>query len=86
MSDIDRGGSSTDIMLRDEKLRKFHEEILISEKLNQIKQLDLMIDKMKTVDMRRLELKQQTLAREIEELRTRTGARPEPVDVELVEQ
>jgi len=81
MADLDRSGNETAIINANEELLKFHNSILISEMVNQIKSLDIQLERMKTVDMKRIELKKQTLAKQIIELRTRAGVKPEPISV-----
>jgi len=64
--DINRSGS--DIVLRDIGLFKQHLQILINEKLNQLKQLDVRLDHILTVEVKQIELKKNELAKEIESI------------------
>jgi len=66
MADIPR--NDRDIMLRDMELFVKHLQVLLSEKLNQLKQLDVHLDNLRTVEMKRIELKKATLEKEIQEL------------------
>lgn len=66
MSDIQR--NEKDIMMRDAELFIKHLQVLLSEKLNQLKQLDVHLDNLRTVEMKRIELKKCTLEKEIQEI------------------
>ncbi len=66
MADINRSGS--DLILRDEVLKRKHLAILISEKLNQLKQLDVRLDHIMTVEVKQVELKKDELVKEIESI------------------
>ncbi|NIU85163.1 MAG: hypothetical protein GWN64_17215 [Candidatus Thorarchaeota archaeon] len=67
MADIQR--NDKDIMLRDMELFIKHLQVLLSEKLNQLKQLDVHLDNLRTVEMKRIELKKATLEKEIQEIK-----------------
>lgn len=67
MADIQR--NDKDIMLRDMELFIKHLQVLLSEKLNQLKQLDVHLDNLRTVEMKRIELKKATLEKEILEIK-----------------
>lgn len=69
MSDIQRNDTH-DLVLRDNGLKKKHLAIIISEKKNQIRQLDVTLDKMKTVDFKKIELTKETYEKEIQALTT----------------
>lgn len=66
MSDINRSGS--DLVLRDNELYKKHLQILKNEKLNQLKQLDVRLDHILTVEVKQIELKHDELKKEIESI------------------
>lgn len=66
MVDINRSGS--DLILRDEHLRRKHLQILINEKLNLLKQLDVRLDHLMTVEVKQIELKKDELVKEIESI------------------
>jgi len=67
MSDLVRseGDRSLEIILANKDLLIKHKQIAINELANQIKQLDARLDQMKSVEMKRLELKKETLSIEI---------------------
>ena len=67
MADISRNDS--EIVVRNADLFVKHLHILLSEKLNQIKALDVHLDHLRTVEMKRVEFKKDTLEREIQELK-----------------
>lgn len=67
MGDIDR--NSNEIMRDDPELRVQYLNVVLSEKLNQIKQLDVHLDKLRTVEMKQIELKKATLEKEIARVR-----------------
>ena len=67
MVDINRSGS-TDIVLANDELKKKWIEIAINEKINQIKNLDLQIERLDSVVKKEYLLKQDTLRKEIESL------------------
>lgn len=67
MADLQRG--MNEIILRDDKLKKKHLEIIISEKINQVKQMEVTLERMKTVDMQKVELAIASTHKEIEEFK-----------------
>ena len=80
MADINRNIDG-DLILKDEKLRQMNLVVLINEKLNQLKKLDVHLDQLRTVEMKRIELKKETLMREISELKKDLN-NPQVIDVE----
>jgi hypothetical protein len=70
MADIDRDGTSLEIIDSNSELKKKHIQILINEKTNQIKQLEVRLDHMKTVEMKQIELRIETLQIEVNRLIT----------------
>ena len=69
MSDISRAGVS-DIVLKDNFLKKQWVAIQISEKENQIKQLGVTLDKLHNVELKRILHAMERCKREIAELKT----------------
>jgi len=63
MGDIDRSGN--ELIREDQELRVQYLNVILSEKLNQLKQLDVHLDRLRTVEMKQIELKKATLAKEI---------------------
>lgn len=61
--DMNRSGS--DIVKYDDELKTKHLQILVNEKLNQLKQLDVRLDHILTVEVKQIELKQDELKAEI---------------------
>lgn len=66
MSDLNRSGS--DIVLRDAGLKRKLLQIQVNEKLNQLKQLDVRLDHLMTVEVKQIELKKDELIKEIESI------------------
>jgi hypothetical protein len=64
MADLNRG-DTYDLILKDNGLKKKHLIILLNEKVNQIKALKNTLEKMKTVDFKKIELQQDILTEEI---------------------
>ena len=84
MVDIKRSGDSN-LVLRVPALKRKHLAISISERENQIKGLHLLLEKMKTVDMKRIELQIDTLTREIEDLKDELGNEEKKAENEILE-
>ena len=53
----------------DSELKKRHTEILINEKLNLLKQLDVQLDHIETVQVPQIKLRQSTIEKEIGDLK-----------------
>jgi len=68
MSDINRSGAS-DIVLKDNYLKRQWIAIQISEKENQLKQLDVVLDKLHNVELKRILHSIDRTKKEIEELK-----------------
>ena len=81
MGDLNRSGMS-DLVLADDALKRKHILIQISEKLNQLKQLEVNLDRLKTVEMQRIELAKETLLKEIKNLRSEV--KNDVIEAELV--
>lgn len=79
MSDINRSGS--DMILRDDGMRKKHMQILVNEKINQLKQLDVRLDHLMTVEVKQIELKQDELRHEIESIQQELNRANKIIDV-----
>lgn len=69
MADLVRGGESEEF-LNNKRLQAKHIQILINERVNQIKQYEVKLERMKTVEMQQLELTIEKLQIEIETLTT----------------
>jgi hypothetical protein len=82
MADISRSGPH-DLILKDNKLYKQHLTILINEKKNQLKQLDVTLDKIKSVEVKKIELTKETLQKEIQELSAEVN-KPRIIDAEII--
>lgn len=82
MSDLQRNDSH-DLIIRDNGLKKKHLAIVINEKITQMKQLDITLERMKTVDFKKIELQKEILAKEIEE-RKKELKRLDSVDAEII--
>jgi hypothetical protein len=63
MGDINRSGS--DLVKYDDSMKQKHLQILINEKINLLKQLDVRLDHILTVEVKQIELKQDELKTEI---------------------
>lgn len=68
MADIQRNDRA--IIQGDPRLKQMHLGVQINERINSIKQLDVLLDKIMTVDIKQLELKREELKKEIETLQT----------------
>lgn len=66
MADINRNDRS--LVQGDPELKARWLTIQVNERLNQLKQLDVLLDKMMTVDIKQLELKKEELKKEITSL------------------
>jgi len=64
MSDINRSGTH-ELIEANIELKIQHYEIILNEKLNQIQQLDATLDKVKSVEIKRLELAKALAKKEI---------------------
>ena len=71
MSDIQR--NDRQLVHGDPELKKMWLTIQINERENQLKQLDVLLDKIKTVDIKQLELKKEELKKEIINLQNELG-------------
>ena len=85
MADINRSSSDSDIMVRKPELYLQHLEIIYNEKLNQIKGLDVHLDQIRTVEMKRIELKKATLEEELKALKAEIG-RKTVIEIKLNEE
>jgi hypothetical protein len=85
MADVNRSSSDSDIMIRKPELYLQHLEIILNEKLNQIKALDVHLDQLRTVEMKRIELKKATLEEEIKALKAEIG-RKTVIEIKLNEE
>lgn len=63
MSDINRSGS--DLVKYSDDMKMKHLQILINEKINLLKSLDVRLDHLLTVEVKQIELKQDELKAEI---------------------
>lgn len=63
MGDINRSGS--DLVKYNDVMRKMHLQILINEKINLLKQLEVRLDHIMTVEVKQIELKREELKTEI---------------------
>lgn len=68
MSDIDRAGVS-DLVLRDNYLKRQWIAIQVSEKEIQLKQLDVALDRLQSVDIKKIIHAKDKCKRELEELK-----------------
>lgn len=68
MADIVRGGSDNEIILKHDDLMRNYLQIQINEKLNQIHQLNVNLDRINSVDINKIVLAQKRLQKEIEEI------------------
>lgn len=68
MADIQR--NDRQLVQGDPELKKMWLAIQISERVNQLKQLDVLLDKIMTVDVKQLDLKKEELKKEIISLQT----------------
>jgi len=72
MADLNR--SETDLSIySDEILKKKHTRILINERINQIRQLEVNLERLKTIDMKKVELSIDVLRKEIKTLENELG-------------
>jgi hypothetical protein len=69
MADINRGSVNGDLVKEVPELWKKQLQVLLNEKENQLKQLDVHLDHLRTVEIKRIELKQGILLKEIEQLK-----------------
>lgn len=77
--DIQRSGS--DLILRNEELYKQHLQIMVNEKLNQLKQLDVRLDHILTVEVKQIELKKNELMKEIESIQQELDRKSNIIEV-----
>lgn len=68
MADIVRGGTDNEIILKHDDLMRNYLQIQINEKLNQIHQLNVNLDRINSVDINKIVLAQKRLQKEIEEI------------------
>jgi hypothetical protein len=85
MADLQRSESNYDIILRDEGLKKKHLTIILNEKINQVKGLENTLERMKTVDFKKIELQKEILEKEIVDLKQELDIKP-TVDAEVINQ
>jgi hypothetical protein len=85
MADLQRSESNYDIILRDEGLKKKHLIIILNEKINQVKGLENTLERMKTVDFKKIELQKEILEKEIVDLKQELDIKP-TVDAEVINQ
>jgi hypothetical protein len=71
MADIER--NPNELVAQDPVLKKKHLIILLNEKANQLKQLDVRLEHIQTVEVKQLEFKQATLHKEIAYLKHQIG-------------
>ena len=72
MADLNR--SETDLSIySDEIVKKKHTRILINERINQIRQLEVNLERLKTIDMKKVELSIDVLRKEIKTLENELG-------------
>lgn len=83
MGDIPRSGS--DLVLKDDTLFIKHLEILINEKLNQLKQLDVRLDHLMTVEVKQIELKKEELKKEIEAIQLDLKKKSKIIEIKVEE-
>lgn len=68
MGDI-KPHNTTDLIHSKSELYTMHLNILLNDKLNQLKQQDVLLDHLRTVKIKEIEFKKSTLQEEIKELR-----------------
>ncbi len=90
MADIRRNEQNA-LILRDNGLKKKHFEIILNEKKCQLKQLQVNIDRMKSVQLKELELQKDLVEREIKEYESELAkvhdklVKGQVIDAEIVE-
>lgn len=83
MSDLQRSESNYDIIQRDDGLKRKHLTIILNEKINQVKGLENTLERMKTVDFKKIELQKEILEKEITDLRQELTEKP-VIDAEVI--
>lgn len=68
MADIERNMDG-DLIEKDHELKIMDLNVLLNEKLNQLKALEVHLDKLRTVEVKRIEFKKAHLSAEIENLK-----------------
>ena len=79
MGDLVR--SYNDIELQDAELKTSLTKIQLSEKRNQLKQLDVALDKLKTVDIKKIEHQMKAIEKQIEMLDNELIVNEKVIDV-----
>lgn len=77
--DIRRGDS--DLVVYGDDILKQHLEIQVNEKLNQLKQLDVRLDHIMTVEVKQIELKKSELKKEVESIQQELNRKIKTIEI-----
>lgn len=77
--DIRRG--ENELVVYGDDILKQHLEIQINEKLNQLKQLDVRLDHIMTVEVKQIELKKNELRKEVESIQQELNRKIKTIEI-----
>lgn len=78
---MDINNNTTDLVRNDDGLNKKHLQIIINEKINLLKQLEVRLDHIMTVEVKQIELKMDVLKKEVEAIQRELDNKSNIIDV-----